>query len=375
MKLLHTSDWHLGLSLHQAPLVEEQQDFIDQLLAIIDREGVEAVLLAGDVFDHAVSSAQAIAQYSRAMEALCLERGLPVLLIAGNHDGAARLASCGALLSRAGLHIAGRLTREVDCVPLQDVMIHMLPYFNTDEARYLYPEDKIEDYEAAMRRVVEGIPLEAGYRHILLAHCFVGGAALSESDRAASVGGANQVGAAVFQRFDYVALGHLHRAQWAGPNVRYSGSPLKYSFAEAGYQKSVTLIDTQDMAVRELPIMPKRDLRVVRGAFEEIMTGAKADAQAQDYLRIELTDSFASLEKLQWLREYYPNLLNLVGRSLEMEKGQDSLEVAQLERLSDSDVLLHFYRDILQSQPDEQELRWFTEALARLEREEGGGAS
>lgn len=369
MRILHTSDWHLGAALNNASLLGEQKVFLDQLYRIADEEQIGAVVVAGDVFDHAVSNADAIAIYNEAMTTLCIDMHTPVLVCAGNHDGAARLSSCGKLLERAGLYVAGSIRDGLAKVEISGVNFYLLPYFSIDEARYLYPEAKIGSYDAAMRAIVEDMPV-SGRDNILIAHCFVTGGKPSESDRSAMVGGANMVGADAFSGFDYVALGHLHRAQDIGKNVRYSGSPIKLSFAEATAVKSVTIIDTVDFSRWERPISMEHDLRVLKGGYEELLDAAENDPNGEDYIKIELQDEYAHMEILNAFRNFYPNMLSLVGKQLKDTK--TSLSVEEASGLCPEDIMEMFCREYTGEAPSGAQKEWFLKALEAQEK--GGGA-
>ena len=242
MKILHTSDWHLGLELFGVDPTADQQHMIGEIVRIAREQQVGAVIVAGDVFDRAVVAPDAIALYNDAMRALCLELGLPVVLIAGNHDGAARLSTLSDLLRGAGLYIAGRVTTEEMQADLGDTVIHLLPYVYTDDVRQAYParREEIACAADAMRVVLEERrPPKDGKRHILAAHCFAAGGQAGQSDRAAAVGGSLAVPAEWFSAYDYVALGHLHRPQTlGGGKLRYSGTPMCTSFAETDVPRS-----------------------------------------------------------------------------------------------------------------------------------------
>lgn len=368
MRILHTSDWHLGLTLHNVSLLDEQREMLKLLFETVEKEQIDAVLLAGDVFDHAVANAETIGLYNDVMTGLCQKAHVPVLICAGNHDGAARLASCASLLREAGLFVSGKLTADIQPIEIMDAAIFLLPYFSIDEVRALYPTAEIKSYHDAMAAVTADLRTRfvPDKRNILVSHCFAAGAELSESDRAAAVGGSNQVGCDVFDGFDYVALGHLHRAQNPAPHVRYSGTPLCYSFSEAGQDKSFTLLDTADLSIRELPIPAARSLRVIKGEFDEILEQASLDARKEDYLKIELTDCFAGLERLEMLRQYYPNLLLLTGKTTE---GHDAggLTVEELTSLLPKDLVCRFYSEMTGEEPDEELLGWFEQAVNEVE--------
>lgn len=371
MRILHTSDWHLGISLHGVSLLEEQQNLLKQMRDCITAHQIDAVIIAGDIFDYAVAKPEAIELYTEAMTMLCRECGIPVLLCAGNHDGAARLASCSTLLQSAGLHIAGKLQNPAQKVSFTDTDVYLLPYFNLEQVRYLYPGQKIATYDQAMGVLTEAIyaGMDAGKYNILVAHCFVSGAQISESDRAAQVGGSSQIGAERFAGFDYVALGHLHKVQQVAANIWYSGSPLKYSFSEAGHEKSFIVLDTQEREITQVPVRLSKDLRVLKGTYEQLLWAARTDRNTQDYLKIELTDAPATMEKLEIFRAYYPDLLVLGGTSPETGQAGANLTVEQLSELTPLDILMQFYEDMAGQEPDEQMIGWFLDAAQEVDRE------
>ncbi|HBD63283.1 MAG TPA: exonuclease sbcCD subunit D [Clostridiales bacterium] len=371
MKIIHTSDWHLGISLHNASLLEEQKNFVDFLASAVKEQNIDAVMIAGDIFDHSVSSAEAISLYNETVTKLCNEIGIPVIISAGNHDGAARLASCSELLKKAGLYIFGKLSKEISVVEINDVDIYVLPYFNADEVKALFPEHKISSYADAMNCALAAIKhnFKPGKRNILMCHCFVSGSVLSESDRAAMVGGTSVVPSEIFDGFDYVALGHLHKPQDRGYNIRYSGSPLKYSFSEAEHNKSVTILNIGDeITFEELEVAPSRDVRVIRGTYDEIIELAEIDRRRDDYIKIEISDRYAGMEAVELFRTYYNNLLNISGKISETE--ETSLTVEELYSLSPDDILKRFYNEVTGSDLVEEQLQLFKKAMEAVENEE-----
>ncbi len=371
MKILHTSDWHLGISLHGVSLLEDQREMVACLLESVRAEQVDAVVIAGDIFDHAVARPDAIDLYNDAMTALCRDCSLPVLLIPGNHDGAARLSACSALLQDAGLHIAGRLEQAFEPVVLGDAAFFLLPYFNIEQVRQLFPEETVRSYSDAMAVVVRQMRerFVPGRRQILVAHCFAAGSQLSESDRTALVGGSSQIACEAFDGFDYVALGHLHRAQEPGGSLRYSGSPWCYSFSEAGQGKSFTLLETETLVRRELPVHTSRMLRVCKGELASLQFACGFDPHREDYLKIELTDAPAGLETLEYFRERYPNLLLLTGVSPQPDTGAGSLTVEQLSELGPEELLQHFCVEVGGEPLTEEQLGWFREAAEQADKE------
>ena len=374
MKLLHTSDWHFGMGLGTGSYGDDQRYFLDRMYELIQREQVGAVLLAGDVYDSSVTNAEAIGLYNEAMTKLCLELGVQVITIAGNHDSAARLASCRELLKAAGLHVTGKLDRSLEPVLLDGgkVAVYSLPFFTRDQVIALWPEEKesVRNTETAMELVCGHIreKMDPSRKNIVISHSLIVNAELSDSDRSARVGFATAVSKDVFRGFDYVALGHIHKPQVIAPHIRYSGSPLKYSFgAEEKQEKGVVLIDTDTMDIRFVPIAPLRERRSIEGTYEQIL--AREDV-CGDYLKITVTDRYAGLDLLSQLRSRFPYLLELKGKGLEEEEGLSALSVEELEKLDEVDIMMKYMAEGFSYTPTEEQLALFREVLA-LSREEG----
>ena len=374
MKLIHTSDWHFGMSLGTGSYAEDQRYFLNELYELIRREGVQALLLSGDIYDSSVVSAEAIGLYNEAMTKLCLELGITVISIAGNHDSAARLASCRELLKGAGLHITGKVERDPVPVLLDggNVAVYSIPFFTRDEITALLPEkkDEIRNTETAMLAYCNHIRenMDENRRNIVLSHSLIVGSELSESDRSARVGFATAVSKDVFEGFDYVALGHIHKPQAIDNHIRYSGSPLKYSFgAEESQEKGVVVIDTDTTDIRFVPISPLRERRSVTGTFDEIM--AREDIR-EDYLRLYVTDKYAGLELIGQLRERFPYLLEVYGKSLREEGELSALTVEELEEMNEEDIMIKFLAENFSAEPTPEQLQLFRDVL-EWSREEG----
>lgn len=374
MKLIHTSDWHFGMSLGTGSYAEDQRYFLEQLYDLIRQEQVEALLLAGDIFDSSVVSAEAIGLYNEAMTRLCLELKIPVIAIAGNHDSAARLSSCRELLKGAGLHITGKIEKDPRPVLLEDgaVAVYSIPFFTRDEVTALLPEKKseIRNTESAMLAYCDHIreQMDKDRKNIVLSHSLIVGSELSESDRSARVGFATAVSKDVFEGFDYVALGHIHKPQAIENHIRYSGAPLKYSFgAEETQEKGVVLIDTDTMFIRFVPIPLRRQRRSVTGTYAQIM--AREDIR-EDYLRLYVTDRYAGLELIVALREKFPCLLEVYGKSLSEEGQLSALSVEELETLTEEDIMVKFLAENFSAEPTDEQFHLFREVLA-WSREEG----
>ena len=374
MKLLHTSDWHFGMTLGTGSYAEDQRFFLDRLYRLIREEKIEALLLSGDIYDSSVVSAEAIGLYNEAMTKLCLELGVTVIAIAGNHDSAARLASCRELLKGAGLHITGKVERDPAPVLLDGgkVAVYSIPFFTRDEITALLPEkkDQIRNTETAMLAYCDHIreQMDESRKNILLSHSLIVGSELSESDRSARVGFATAISKDVFQGFDYVALGHIHKPQAIENHIRYSGSPLKYSFgAEESQDKCVVVVDTDTMEIRFVPIALKRERRSVTGTFEELL--AREDIR-EDYLRLYVTDQYAGLELVGQLREKFPHLLEVYGKSLTEEGELSVLTVEELEEMKEEDIMIRFLAENFSAEPTPEQLQLFRDVL-EWSREEG----
>lgn len=367
MKLIHTSDWHFGMGIGTGSYEEDQRYFMDRLCDLIQKEQVGAVLLSGDVFDSSVTNAQAIELYNETVTRICLELGVKVIVIAGNHDSAARLASCRELLKGAGLYVTGKLTRDVEPVLLEGgkVAVYPLPFFSRDEAAALLPEEKsrMRSAETAMLVVCDRIrdSMDKRRKNIVLSHSLIVNAELSESDRSARVGFATAVSKDVFEGFDYVALGHIHKPQVIAPHIRYSGSPLKYSFGnEETQEKGVVLLDTDTLEQRFVPIPALHDRKTLDGTYEELV--AREDLK-DCYLRLYVRDRYAGLELVTELRERFPLLLEVYGMGLGETQELSALTVEQLQTLSETDIMEKFLAENFDYSPTPEQQQLFREVL------------
>lgn len=376
MLFLHTSDWHLGAAGGERELLEDQRFFIDEICRVVRERRVDAVLLAGDVYDRAVASASAIGLYDDAMDRLCRELEVPVLVIAGNHDGPERLASCGSLLDRAGLHVLGAAQREPKVVSFPEAEVFLLPWITEGKVKSLYPEEreKIQSlpdaYRVALDRMRERFT--PGKKHIVLAHAFITDAETSTSDRAAVIGTAAQVPASVFDGFDYVALGHIHKPQNVNAHVRYSGTPMAYSFGkEESQEKSVTLLDTETMEKEIVPLMPLHRWTTLEGPYETLLAGEYPEETKNGYVRLNVTDSAVGLEMLSRLREQYPNALVIAGKAYDGDNTSITMTMEQLEQLESDpqEVFRSFCREEMNQEATDHFLELFQNAVAAAEEE------
>lgn len=318
MKLIHLSDLHIGKRVNEISMIDEQTYILQQILQIIDEERADAVLIAGDVYDKSVPSAEAVTLFDDFLYQLA-ERKVSTLIISGNHDSPERLAFGGRLLQAGGIYLSPVYNGTVETVTLADeygeVNFYLLPFIKPAHVKRYFPDEGIESYTDACRVAIKNMGIDTAGRNVLLTHQFVTGSTTCESEEL-SVGGSDNVDAAVFSDFDYVALGHIHGPQNIGSNrMRYCGTPLKYSFSEEHHHKSVTVVNLGrkgDLTLQLRPLMPLHDLRSIRGSFADITEKAFYEGTAtDDYLHIILTDEDDIPEAIGKLRLIYPNVMKL----------------------------------------------------------------
>lgn len=318
MKFIHLSDLHLGKKVNEFSMIEDQEYILKKILNVIDNESPDGVLIAGDVYDKSMPSAEAVQLFDDFLYRLS-KRNLQVFVISGNHDSPERIAFGARLMSGSGVHLSPVYEGKVTEVTMQDeygaVQVYMLPFVKPSHVRRFYPEKEIGSYTDAVEAALSEAPKCREERNILITHQFVTGASRSESEEI-SVGGSDNVDAAVFDAFDYVALGHIHGPQNVGKEtVRYCGTPLKYSFSEAKHEKSVTVVEMKEkgnISVRTIPLIPRHDLREISGLYMELTAKSYYENMAKDdYLHITLTDEEDIPDAIGKLRVIYPNLMKL----------------------------------------------------------------
>lgn len=319
MKFLHLADLHLGKRVNGFSMLEDQAHILRQILAILDDEQPDGVLIAGDVYDKSVPSVEAVELLDDFLTEL-RARGVPVLLISGNHDSPERLAFGGRVMDSCGIHISPVYNGALAPVTLHDefgpVHVWLLPFVKPAHVRRWFPDADIESYTDAVAEAVAHMDIDTAARNVLVTHQFVTGGARSGSEEL-SVGGTDNVDSGVFAPFDYVALGHLHGAQHIGrETIRYAGSPLKYSFSEARQHKSVTVVtlgEKGDVQVRTAALTPLRELREIRGSYDELTARSfyEHTTYRSDYLHLILTDEQDVFDAMSRLRTIYPYLMTL----------------------------------------------------------------
>jgi exonuclease SbcD len=379
MRLLHTSDWHIGRSLHGTDLQAEQEAVLGVLADVVTAESVDVVLVAGDVYDRAVPSADATAVLSRVVAKL-RRAGATVVLTPGNHDSARRLGTFSELLAAGGLHVRAETQKVDEPVLLSDehgdVAVYGLPFLEPEIARFELGVATARSHAAvlgtAMDRIRADLFLRPHTRSVVLAHAFVGGGVASDSERDISVGGVDLVPLPVFDGVDYVALGHLHRPQTLSPRVRYSGSPLAYSFGEAGQHKQAWLVDLDASGlagVRAVPLSTPRGLSVLTGTLAELLADpAHTDAE-QHFVSGRLTDQVRPKDPMRSLQARFPHCVHLEwtgsGAAADGRSYQD-----RLRGRSDLDVADEFVRHVRGVPASAAERTLLGRALTMADRDE-----
>lgn len=373
MKLIHLSDLHLGKRVNEFSMIEDQKYILDQILTVIDEERPDGILLAGDLYDRPVPSAEAVQLFDSFLTRLA-QRKLPVYAISGNHDSAERIAFGAHIMSSSGICMSpvydGKTAKYCLTDSYGEVWIHLLPFIRPSVVRHALAgeegTEEIRTYQEAVQAAVEHMDIDIEKRNILVAHQFAVGAVSCDSEEI-TVGGIDQIEVSVFRDFDYVALGHIHSPQNVGSDhIRYCGTPLKYSFSEAGQQKSVTVVELKEkgnLKVREISLKPKRDMRKLKGSYMEITSLSNCqDTNTEDYVQITLTDEEDIVDGMQKLRTIYPNLMRLEYDNRRTRENQNVAGAETVQKKSELEYFEEFF-ELQNNQPMNKEQRKFSEEL------------
>ncbi|MGE5371628.1 MAG: exonuclease SbcCD subunit D [Solirubrobacterales bacterium] len=381
MRILHTADWHLGRVLHGVNLISDQEYVLEQLIDLAAEARVDAVLIAGDIFDRSVPPAEAVALLNRVLTALWRRTGAQVMIIAGNHDSPERISFAQELLREQRLVMTGTLGKAQMPVVLHDTHgpVHFcpLPYAEPAFVRQAFGDQEALTHDLAMAGMIKAmmrqIPAEA--RTVAVGHAFVAGGMASESERPlTAVGGADQVDPSRFASFHYTALGHLHRPQQAGSErIRYAGSLLKYSFSESDHHKGVTLLELDQrgslLSQEAISLKPRRDLRVLKGTLTELRRAGENDPACEDYIKAVLTDEGALFDPMGKIRSVYPNALE-IERPRFAGSVDAGIPRTDCRRVSDSDLFAEFFKEVTDAPLSDSETKAVAEAFDAFYRQE-----
>ena len=355
MRLLHTSDLHLGKRVYECSMLDEQEHILEQIVSIAKERAADAVLLSGDLYDKTVPPVEAVTLLDRFLTSLS-DQGIPVFLISGNHDSAERLSFGGKILEKQGLYFGTEFTGVLEERTLKDeygkIHIYLLPFVKPAAVRKIFPEEQVESYEDAVRLILQKTEMDPDARNVLLAHQLItdNGTEPERCDsETVSVGGVEQVDYSLFSAFDYVALGHLHGPQSVGrETVRYSGSPLKYSFSEWRQKKSVTLVTLGEKGSVELetvPLTPRHDMREIRGKLDNLIAPDVVSlGDPEDYLRVILTNDAPPYDAIGRLRSVYRNVLRVDLERAGKEAAEEETAAKQVENKTMMELFSEFYQ-------------------------------
>lgn len=361
MKLIHTSDLHLGKRVYEYSMLEDQEFILKRIINIVDREKPDGVIIAGDIYDKSIPPAEAVQLFDDFLVQLA-KRRLEVFVISGNHDSPERIAFGARLMDVSGIHMSPVYNGEVSPFTLTDeygpVKVFMLPFLKPPQIRRFYGEG-ISSYTDAVKAAISGMTVDPTERNVLITHQFVTGALRSESEEI-SVGGTDNVDAYVFEPFDYVALGHIHSPQNCGSEkIRYCGTPLKYSFSEAKDQKSLTVVELQEkgsLSCRTIQLTPKRELVELKGSYEELTLKAfyENTTWQEDYTHITLTDEEDIPDAIGKLRTVYHHLMKLDYDNKRTRSNQEISGAEAVEAKTPFELFAEFY-EMQNNQPMSEE--------------------
>lgn len=374
MKFIHTSDWHLGRQFHNVSLLDDQQAVLDQLIQYIENNPVDAVVVAGDIYDRSVPPTIAIELLNKVVKRICGELNTPMILISGNHDGAERLGFGSEQMKNAGLHIISNFEDMLTPVVIEtesagQVAFYGMPYNDPEQVRFAYQEP-VSTHDQAHKLLAEKITeqFQPEQRNVLVSHCFVDGAIESESERPLSIGGSDRVSHEHFLNFDYVALGHLHQPQKKGEEyIRYSGSLMKYSFGEQNQKKGFTLVEIDQngfFSAEHVDLAAPHEMRIVEGELEQVIEQGKTDPKNEDYLLVRLMDKHAILNPMEKLRTVYPNVLHLEKPGMLIGVEQEMAQ-AKLAR-SEIDMFRDFFTEAQDSQLSQEQDQAISDIIKQL---------
>lgn len=381
MKLFHTADWHLGKLVQGVYMTEEQRFVLNQFIEAIDIEKPDAIIIAGDLYDRAVPPMEAVNLLDELLAEIVLKRGTPVLSIAGNHDSPSRLNFGSKLMQETGLHIVGRLSKELKTVILNDeygeVHFHLIPYTDPSQVRYLFEDETVTSHQEAMRKIVEEINknLDTTKRHVFIGHAFVTPFGeqeenTSDSERPLAIGGAEYVEASLFKDFHYTALGHLHQAHYvSNETIQYAGSPLKYSISEEHHKKGFYLVELDGNGKVKLEkrlLTPNRDMRTVEGYIDDILK----QQVNEDFVFVKLLDETPIISPMEQVRTVFPNAMHVERKVFQPTAQKNGEEQQSRRKMDDFTLFQAFYAEVSGSMPTEETETLFKEILEQSMAEE-----
>ena len=369
MRFLHTADWHIGKKLHGYDLLEDQSYIIDQIIDLAEEQSVDAIIIAGDLYDRTVPAVDAVKCLNEKIAKINLEKKFPLLAISGNHDSPTRLETGSPWFKNTQFYLTTSIEESIEPIEFSDTQFFLLPYFEPIEAR-LFFDEKITTIAEGVTRVLQEMKqyFDSTKKQVLVTHFFIAGSSQTDSETKIQVGGLDSVPTTAFEGFDYVALGHLHaNTALNHERIRYSGSPLKFSLSEITNEKGVYIVDTQKDQRHFYPLRPKRDLQQYTASFETLLDPAfyrQVDREA--FLHFTLTDRAVIPNMMNQLRRVYPRILS-VERQSGRTVSKKNLTLADEE--DPQRVIAHFYKEMTGEPLNEQQQKWLTGLTAGGEKE------
>lgn len=376
MKFLHTGDWHIGKKLNGYDLFIEQAAVFQQILKLAEEEEVDAIVIAGDLYDRSVPSVEAVELFNQMMYQLNIEKGYPILAISGNHDSSTRLETGGPWFEQTQFHLHTRLDQAFKPVEMDGVQFFLLPYFEPYQARAYFQNEEIKTIEEAMNYVVAEMKtlFKKEYQQVLVAHFFVAGSEKSESETTVTVGGLDAVPITLLKDFDYVALGHLHHKNALNEeNARYSGSLLKYSLSERNQEKGLWVVEVKQGAVdyQFHSVTPFRDVVLIENSFSELMSPSFYEGiNRENYISISLTDRGVIPNVMNQLRSIYPRIIGLERTYGRENQQAQKKSVAAVQKLNPEELIGQYFIETTGEPLSEKQESWLKESLVDLEKEE-----
>lgn len=375
MRIIHLSDLHLGKRVNGYSMLEDQKYILDEILTVIDEQKPQAIIIAGDVYDKPVPSVEAVQLFDDFLYSLT-QRNLQMLVISGNHDSPERIAFGSRFMGKSGVHMSQVYNGKADLVTLSDkygeINFYLLPFIKPSNVRRYFPDKEINTYTDAVKLAVSQMNINEKGRNILITHQFVTGAVLSESE-SIMVGGTDNVESYVFDSFDYVALGHIHRPQNIGEKIRYCGTPLKYSQSEINHIKSVTIVDIAEkgnLEISVVPLKPLHEMREIRGTYNEItLYDNYINTNLEDYVFIILTDEEDEPDAISKLRTIYPNLMKLEYDNTRTRNSSVLSEVEKIENKSETELLSEFFEKQNGKEMSAEQLEYAEKLLEQIKEE------
>ena len=392
MKFLHSADWHIGKVVNNISMLESQEHFLEDLVKILKEEKVEALVIAGDLYDRSLPPTGAVKLLGKYFGKIVNELQIPILAIAGNHDSGERVSFISDIVKYQGLHIEGVLNKNIECVTINDTNFYLLPYFDPAVARKIFDDEEIRNHEDGMKKVVDYINenKDDTKKTVVIAHGYVTSINFdssksrdeilkeieiveSDSQRPLTMGGTEFISGKIFKGFDYVALGHLHEPKRVSANddsIRYSGSPLKYSISEKSHKNSVSIVEIDDdgVKVKEIPVKPYKDIRVLKGTLESLMDKEHLKTQkTDDYIHFILTDDGELFEPMAQLKAVYENPLSL-EREYKRDLKNSSIDI-KIEDMNKNKAELFkgFYRNVMNTELSDKRFEILKDIVEEVE--------